>query len=83
MTNTVVNKEKRQKTAVQMIQGFRAEMRMTDKDWYKFCLRYSNRNITTVIVFFEDMYDEVPYGFNTILRGEMRARVRRCQAKGN
>lgn len=77
MINTIVNKEVRHKNAVKMIQGFRAKMCMTENDWYRFCLRYSNRNVTTVILFFEDMYDEVPYGFVKVLRGEMNAKLQK------
>lgn len=80
MTNTV-SREARQQTAVQMIQGFRAEMRMDEKAWYKFCLRYSERNVSTVVLFFEDMFEEVPYGFVKVLRGEMNAKLRREQVR--
>lgn len=77
---TVIDIEEEQthhQDAAQMIQDFRAEMQMSERDWYKFCLRYSSRNISTVILFFEDMYDKVPYGFSKFLRGEMSTRVQK------
>lgn len=74
--DSAVTKEQRQITTIQMIHGFRTEMKMNEKDWYKFCLRYSTRSITTVLLFFEDMYATLPYGFGKALRGEMTASVR-------
>lgn len=63
-------------TCVQMITGFRTEMQMTDRDWYSFCLRYSTRSLSTVVLFFEDIYTTVPYGFQKALRSELVAGVK-------
>lgn len=75
MANAITKKGQHQVTAIQMIHGFKTQMEMDDMDWHRFCLRYSDRNITTVILFFEDMYGKMPYGFNGILRSEMKARL--------
>lgn len=75
MANAIAKKEQHQMTVIQMIHGFKTQMEMDDADWYRFCLRYSDRNITTVILFFEDMYGKMPYGFNEIFRNEMKARL--------
>lgn len=63
-------------TTEQMIEGFKAEMNMTDKDWHRFCLRYSTRPISTIFLFFEDIYSVIPYGFHKSLRTALIAECR-------
>lgn len=61
-----------------MIEHFKHECGMNDKDWYKFCLRYSTRNISTILSFFEDLYGgHLPYGFITALKEELTKGARR------
>lgn len=73
MTASAVENDTSHILPMDMIERFKTECGMNDKDWHKFCLRYSTRNISTILAFFEDMYGgKLPCGFIGTLKEELR-----------
>ena len=58
-------------TNEQIIRRFRKDYGLSGKRWQRFCQRYVNRDLTTIVRFIRGQYKDVPTEFRDFFKAEM------------